>query len=68
MKVDLISWTPDPDKLLAAAARLCYSQTHATDIMNELTQEKIEALLNNLALWAISALLSMPALHLPLRE
>lgn len=49
MKVDLISWTPDPDKLVAAAARLCYSQTHATDIMNELTQEKIEALLNNLA-------------------
>ena len=49
MRVELISWTPEPDKTVAAAARLCYSATHAADIKNELTQSKIESLLNNIA-------------------
>lgn len=49
MRVDLISWTPDPDRTVAAAARLCYSPTHAADIKKELTQSKIESLLNNIA-------------------
>jgi thymidylate synthase (FAD) len=49
MRVELISWTPEPDRTVAAAARLCYSQTHAADIKNNLSQEKIEALLSNIA-------------------
>lgn len=48
MRVDLISWTPDPDRTVAAAARLCYSQAHAADIMVDLSQEKVGALLKNL--------------------
>ena len=32
MRVDLISWTPEPDRTVAAAARLCYSQTHAAEL------------------------------------
>lgn len=49
MKVDLISWTPDPDRTVAAAARLCYSKIHAADIKNELSQDKIESLLKGIA-------------------
>ncbi len=48
MRVDLISWTPDPDRTVAAAARLCYSQAHAAGIMVDLSQEKVEAFLKNL--------------------
>lgn len=49
MRVDLISWTPDPDRTVAAAARLCYSQVHAADIKNDLTPERVETLLSSIA-------------------
>lgn len=40
MKVTLISHTPDPEKSVAAAARLCYSDSSASDLMNGLTDKK----------------------------
>lgn len=49
MRVDLIAWTPEPDRTVAAAARLCYSEIHAAEIMEELAQDKMEALLTNIA-------------------
>ncbi|NLO89039.1 MAG: thymidylate synthase (FAD), partial [Clostridia bacterium] len=48
MKVELISYTPNPEKVVAAAARLCYSEDSAVDIMTGLPQEKIESLLKKL--------------------
>lgn len=46
MKVKLINHTPEPEKTVAAAARLCYSPVGAEDIMNDFTPEKIENFLD----------------------
>lgn len=39
MKVELIAWTPEPEKVVAAAAKLCYSKSDAIGIMDNLTTE-----------------------------
>ena len=49
MKVQLIAHTPEPEKVVAAAAKLCYSSSPATEIMDNLTDEKIEKFLDMLA-------------------
>lgn len=46
LKVKLISHTPDPERLIAAAAKLCYSQTPASEIMDNLTDEQVDKFLN----------------------
>ncbi|MGN0614129.1 MAG: FAD-dependent thymidylate synthase [Porcipelethomonas sp.] len=40
MKVTLIEHTPDPERLVAAAAKLCYSDTGCEDIMEGLDENK----------------------------
>lgn len=40
MKVRLIAHTVQPDKVVAAAAKLCYSETSAMDLMEDMTDEK----------------------------
>ena len=42
LKVKLISHTSEPERLIAAAAKLCYSQTPASEIMDNLTDEQVE--------------------------
>lgn len=49
MKVELIAHTPDPERVVAAAAKLCYSSSPATDIMDNLTDEKVESFLDMLS-------------------
>lgn len=49
MKVELIAHTPDPERVVAAAAKLCYSSVNATDIFDNLTDEKVESFLDMLA-------------------
>ena len=46
LKVNLISHTPEPEKLISAAAKLCYSQTPASEIMDNLTDEQVDKFLN----------------------
>lgn len=41
MNVELIQYTPDPEKVVAAAARLCYSADPVPELMEKLTDEKI---------------------------
>lgn len=48
MKVKLINFTPDPDKTVAAAARLCYSAVGAETIMENLDEEKMKKFLKML--------------------
>ncbi len=48
MKVKLINHTPDPDRTVAAAARLCYSPVGAEEIADGLTQQDVERLLSML--------------------
>lgn len=49
MKVKLIAHTPEPEKAVAAAAKLCYSQSGAEEIMDNLTEEKVEGFLDMLS-------------------
>jgi thymidylate synthase (FAD) len=48
MKVNLITHTPDAEKIVAAAAKLCYSQSGADDIMEDLTEENTAKFVNKL--------------------
>ena len=38
MTVRLIAHTPEPEKVVAAAAKLCYSDAHITDLLDGLTE------------------------------
>ncbi|CDZ24144.1 hypothetical protein CCDG5_1027 [[Clostridium] cellulosi] len=40
MKVELLGYTPDPEKLIAAGAKFCYSRSSVDDIMDGLDAEK----------------------------
>lgn len=40
MKVELLCYTPEPEKLVAAAAKFCYSKSGVDDIMDGLDDEK----------------------------
>ena len=48
MKVKLIQHTPEPEKLIAAAAKLCYSPVGVEDIMEGLEPQKTEKFLGML--------------------
>lgn len=45
MKVRLLEHTPDPEKTVAAAARLCYAPVGAEQLFEEMTDEEIEKLI-----------------------
>ncbi len=49
MKVELLASTPEPEKLVAAAAKLCYSKSGASGLKDKLTQEQIENFLQMLS-------------------
>ena len=49
MKVKLIAYTPEPEKVVAAAAKLCYSNAHIDDLLDGLTPEKSRSFLEKLA-------------------
>lgn len=42
MNVTLITHTPDPEKTVAAAAKLCYSDSSASELLNGLDEEKTQ--------------------------
>ena len=48
-KVTLITHTPDPEKLIAASAKLCYSPVGIQDLMDGLDEEKTVSFLNMLS-------------------
>ncbi|MBQ2709939.1 MAG: FAD-dependent thymidylate synthase [Clostridia bacterium] len=48
MKVELLTYTPDAEKLIAAAAKLCYSKSDVATLMDNLTPEKTENFLRML--------------------
>ncbi len=45
MKVQLLAYTPDADKTVAAAAKLCYSKSNIDTLLDNLTPEKTESFL-----------------------
>lgn len=44
MKVKLVKYTPEPEKTVAVAARLCYSPAGGEDLFENLTKEEAEKL------------------------
>ena len=48
MKVKIIAHTPEPEKTVAAAARLCYSKISATEILENFSQERAAAFIKKL--------------------
>lgn len=45
MKVKLLKYTPEPDKICAVAALCCYSQKPSMELINNLGEEKIKKIL-----------------------
>ena len=48
MVVKLIAHTPEPEKVVASAAKLCYSASNIDTLMSGLTTEKVEAFIKKL--------------------
>lgn len=48
LKVKLIEYTPSPEKIVAAAAKLCYSQVGIDEILENLDEKKTNKLINML--------------------
>jgi thymidylate synthase (FAD) len=48
MKVTLLAHTPEPEKIVAAAARLCYSPDGVDTLLENLTEEKTVSFLDKL--------------------
>lgn len=48
MKVTILSHTQEPEKIVAAAARLCYSKISAAQIMDNFSQEKAASFIKKL--------------------
>lgn len=48
MKVTLLTHTPDPERTIAAAARLCYSRRRADELTRDLTEEQIRGVLQTI--------------------
>lgn len=46
MRVELLYHTPDPERAIATAARLCYSPVGASDLIENMTEEQVEKVLN----------------------
>ena len=48
MQVELLYHTPDPERAVATAARLCYAPVGASELMESLSPEKIESVLRTI--------------------
>ena len=47
LKVKLIAHTPDPDKVVSMAAKLCYSPIGVEEMSEKITSEEVEKFLGN---------------------
>ena len=48
MKVDLLAYTPEPEKVIAMAAKLCYSPVGVSELKEDLTEEKVQKFVKHL--------------------
>ena len=48
LKIELLTHTQNPEKIIASAAKLCYSSSDIETLMNGLTTEKIETFIKKL--------------------
>lgn len=45
MKVELLEYTPDPERTIAAAARLCYAPIGADELFEKMSDQEVEKLI-----------------------
>jgi thymidylate synthase (FAD) len=48
IRVELLTYTPDPEKVVAMAARLCYSATGAAELKERLTEEETQKMVGKM--------------------
>lgn len=48
MKVQLITYTPDPERVVATAAHLCYSKKSINEILDDMNSDKAEKLIKKI--------------------
>ena len=48
MQVELLTYTPNPEEIVAAAAKLCYSKSDIATLLDNMTPEKTEAFIKKL--------------------
>lgn len=48
MKIKLISYTPNPERMVAMSARLCYSPVGAEDLVETMSEAQVQSLLNKI--------------------
>ena len=48
MRVELITHTPEPEKVVATAAKLCYSSSDIASLREGLTEEKTKSFIERL--------------------
>lgn len=48
MQVELLYHTPDPERAIATAARLCYAPVGATELMETMPPERVESVLSTI--------------------
>jgi len=46
LNVKLLSYTPEPEKIISAAAKLCYSDISSEKIMENLNEEEAKKFIN----------------------
>lgn len=49
MHIELLAHTPEPEKLVSAAAKLCYANSNIDDLLNNLTEDKVNSFISKLA-------------------
>lgn len=49
MHVELLTYTPEPEKIVAAAAKLCYASSDIDSLLNNLTDDKVKSFIDRLA-------------------
>ncbi|MBQ4247609.1 MAG: FAD-dependent thymidylate synthase, partial [Ruminococcus sp.] len=49
MKVKLLAYTPEPEKIVATAAKLCYSSSDIESLKEGLTDDKVESFVSMIA-------------------
>ena len=48
LKVTLLEHTPDPERVVAMAARLCYSSSGAAELAEELSDERVKEMVEKI--------------------
>lgn len=48
MQVELLNYTPDPERAIATAARLCYAPVGAAELMETMPEERVRSVLSTI--------------------